>query len=187
MSICKHPLRPHNRPLTIDNPSTRPCNGCLTSDNHLTRPCNRCLTSDNRPTRPCNGCSTSDNRPTRPCNGCLTSDNHLDPHRVKTRCSVWGLDTVWLEAQHATQLSRTTQSLAVKDVDLRGIFVVFKSGIVISFLLSVANIRFYPRRQKRLKHSLQNYRIRFKAVWRLLNAPSSTSAYIPLAKRHSVS
>lgn len=187
MSICKHPLRPRNRPLTIDNPSTRPYNGCSTSDNRLTQPCNRCLTSDNRPTRPCNGCSTSDNRPTQPCNGCLTSDNHLDPHRVKTRCSVWGLDTVWLEAQHATQLSRTTQSLAVKDLNLRGIFVVFKSGIVISFLLSVANIRFYPRRQKRLKHSLQNYRIRFKAVWSLLNAPSSTSAYIPSAKRHSVS
>ena len=104
MSICKHLLRPRNRPLTIDNPSTRPCNGSLTSDNHLTRPCNRCLTSDNRATRPCNGCSTSDNRPTQPCNGYLTNDNHLDPHRVKTRCSVWGLDTVWLEAQHAAPL-----------------------------------------------------------------------------------
>ena len=104
MSICKHLLRPRNRPLTIDNPSTRPYNGCSTNDNHRTQPCNRCLTSDNRPTRPCNGCSTSDNRPTQPCNGCLTNDNHPDPHWVKTRCSVWGLDTVWLEAQHAAPL-----------------------------------------------------------------------------------
>ena len=46
------------------------------------------------------------------------------------------------------QLSRTTKHSAVKDVNLPEIFVVFKSGIVISFILLAAKIRLYPRRSK---------------------------------------
>ena len=48
----------------------------------------------------------------------------------------------------ATQLSRTAKQLVVKDVNLPEIFVVFKSGIVISFILLAAKIRLYPRRSK---------------------------------------
>ena len=67
--------------------------------------------------------------------------------RAEARTSSMMFNVCLLACLLATQLSRTAKQLVVKDVNLPEIFVVFKSGIVISFLF-VAKVTFLFKNQK---------------------------------------